>query len=257
MKRLFSVFLFTVIVAAGVVFGAEPEIIAHRGYWQTYGSAQNSISALVKADSIGCYATEFDVWMTADSVLVVNHDREINGIVIETSKYADIKNQRLPNGERIPTLDQYLLSAVPLSIRLVCELKVHDSRVHEAKAVADVLTAITGFGLESRTDIITFSPTAFKDLCRKAPAECGVYYLNNDYVPAQIRFMGGRGIDYSMRTMRNHPEWIDEAHALGLLVNIWTVDAEADMKWCIEHGADFITTNKPELLKSLITASER
>ena len=40
---------------------AKPEVIAHRGYWDTEGSAQNSIRALVKADSIGCYASEFDV----------------------------------------------------------------------------------------------------------------------------------------------------------------------------------------------------
>ena len=37
------------------------KVIAHRGYWQTAGSAQNSIRALVKADSIGCYGSEFDV----------------------------------------------------------------------------------------------------------------------------------------------------------------------------------------------------
>lgn len=257
MKRLFFVSLFAVVVAAGVVFGLEPKIIAHRGYWQSPGSAQNSIRALIKADSIGCYASELDVWMTADSVLVVNHDSNINGIVIETSKYADIKNQRLSNGETLPTLNEYLVAAVPLSVRLVCELKVHDSRSREVKAVADILSAVARYGLTSRTDYITFSPTAFKEFCRKAPTECGVYYLNNDYVPAQIRFMGGRGIDYSMRAMRNHPEWIDEAHALGLLVNIWTVDAEADMMWCIEHGADFITTNKPEQLEALLAGNRR
>ena len=54
---------------------AQPKIIAHRGYWQTSGSAQNSLASLVKADSIGCYGSEFDVWLTADDRLIVNHDR--------------------------------------------------------------------------------------------------------------------------------------------------------------------------------------
>ena len=252
MKKFILVILSAVLSTACVVFGAEPKVIAHRGYWQAPGSAQNSIRALVKADSVGCYASEFDVWMTGDSVLVVNHDHDIEGIVIEKATYAELKNLRLPNGEAIPTLDEYLKAAVSLNVRLVCELKVHDSREHEAQAVAGILEAVARYGLESRTDYITFSATAFKDFCSKAPAECGVYYLNGDYIPSQIKFMGGQGIDYSMRTMRNHPEWIDEAHDLGLLVNIWTVDAEADMKWCIEHGADFITTDKPEELKALI-----
>lgn len=43
-----------------------PHVIAHRGYWDTDGSAQNSIRSIVKADSIDCFGSEFDVWMTAD-----------------------------------------------------------------------------------------------------------------------------------------------------------------------------------------------
>ena len=33
---------------------AQTQVIAHRGFWKTEGSAQNSIAALLKADSIGC-----------------------------------------------------------------------------------------------------------------------------------------------------------------------------------------------------------
>lgn len=57
--------------------------------------------------------------------------------------------------------------------------------------------------------------------------------------------------------MRRHPEWFDECHKLGLKVNVWTVNDPADMQWCIDHGADFITTNEPEVLQNLLkTASE-
>lgn len=40
---------------------AQTRVIAHRGFWKTQGSAQNSITSLLKADSIGCYGSEFDV----------------------------------------------------------------------------------------------------------------------------------------------------------------------------------------------------
>ena len=43
---------------------AQTRVIAHRGFWKTQGSAQNSITSLLKADSIGCYGSEFDVWLT-------------------------------------------------------------------------------------------------------------------------------------------------------------------------------------------------
>ena len=53
------------------------EIIAHRGFWKTEGSAQNSITALMKADSIGVYGSEVDLWISADGVPVVNHDATV------------------------------------------------------------------------------------------------------------------------------------------------------------------------------------
>lgn len=240
------------LATAGVMAAGNPKVIAHRGYWQTPGSAQNSIRSLVKADSIGCYASEFDVWMTADDVLVVNHDPTINGIVIENAQSDTVLAQRLANGETVPTLDAYLATAATLPSRIVCELKVHDSRGKERKAVQGILDMVRKYGLEDKTDYITFSRDAFKEFIRKAPEGTGVYYLEGDYVPAQIKHLGGAGIDYYIGVVKNHPEWIAECHDMGLLVNIWTVNSEADMRWCIDNGADFITTNDPELLQSLL-----
>ena len=40
---------------------AKTGIIAHRGYWKTEGSAQNSIASLTKAQQLGIYGSEFDV----------------------------------------------------------------------------------------------------------------------------------------------------------------------------------------------------
>ena len=96
------------IMAAMAVNAQKVEVIAHRGYWKTEGSAQNSLRALVKADSIACYGSEFDVWMTADGDLVVNHDAVVEGITIEAAKTADVLALKLKNGENMPTLEQYL-----------------------------------------------------------------------------------------------------------------------------------------------------
>ena len=63
MKRLF-------IIAAAVLTGVAymhaegTRIVAHRGHWNAEGSAHNSIRSLVKADSVGADATEFDVHVT-------------------------------------------------------------------------------------------------------------------------------------------------------------------------------------------------
>lgn len=241
------------VCASLCVAASKPEVVAHRGYWKVDGSAQNSIRSLVKADSVACFATEFDVWITADDTLVVNHDPSINGIVIETSPMSAVKEQVLSNGEHVPSLEKYLVEAVKLpNLRLVCELKPHQNAAREKVAIKSILELMKKYGLENRVDYITFSRNGFVMLCKDTPQGTPVYYLGGDLIPEQIKFYNGAGIDYSIGAMRNHPEWIKQCHDLGLKVNVWTVNSPDDMKWCIEQGVDFITTNEPETLQSLL-----
>ena len=43
-----------------------------------------------------------------------------------------------------------------------------------------------------------------------------------------------------------------QAHELGLGVNVWTVDSEEDMRYFIDLGVDFITTDYPERLQAML-----
>lgn len=239
-------------MAIALVSVAQTQVIAHRGYWKTDGSAQNSLRAIVKADSIGCYGSEFDVWITADGVLVVNHDATINGIVVEKAQAKDVLALRLPNGENLPSLKQYLEEGKKLNTRLIFELKPHENRLLEAKAVIDGIMMIDRMGLNEKVEYITFSANALEDFIRYAPKGTSVYYLNGDKTPQELHEMGAAGMDYHLSVLKKHPEWIMECHDLGMKVNVWTVNKEEDMKWCIEHGIDFITTNEPELLQKLL-----
>ena len=64
--------------------------------------------------------------------------------------------------------------------------------------------------------------------------------------------MGCAGIDYKYTQLQKEPKWIKEAHDLGMYVNAWTVNKEEDIRWCIENGVDFITTDDPMLAKKII-----
>ncbi|MBQ4916533.1 MAG: glycerophosphodiester phosphodiesterase [Muribaculaceae bacterium] len=231
---------------------AQTEVIAHRGYWKTDGSSQNSIRALVKADSIACYGSEFDVWLTADDVLVVNHDAVFKGVEIETSQSKDARAIVLSNGENLPSLKQYLQAGKDCTTRLVFELKPHKNRLQEAKAVIDGIMMVDRMGLNDRVEYITFSADALEEFIKYAPKGTPVYYLNGEKTPQELHKLGAAGMDYNIRVFKKHPEWIKECHDLGMKVNVWTVNKEEDMKWCIEQGVDFITTNEPELLQKLL-----
>jgi glycerophosphoryl diester phosphodiesterase len=231
---------------------AQTQVIAHRGYWKTDGSSQNSIRALVKADSIACYGSEFDVWLTADDVLVVNHDAVFKGVEIETSQSKDARAILLSNGENLPSLKQYLQAGKDCTTRLVFELKPHKNRLQEAKAVIDGIMMVDRMGLNDRVEYITFSADALEEFIKYAPKGTPVYYLNGEKTPQELHKLGAAGMDYNIRVFKKHPEWIKECHDLGMKVNVWTVNKEEDMKWCIEQGVDFITTNEPELLQKLL-----
>lgn len=241
------------IVAVTAVCDAQNsvQVVAHRGFWNTPGSAQNSIAALVKADSIGVYGSEFDVWLTADNKLVVNHDDAVGGFVIERSKAADVTAQRLPNGENVPTLEQYLDAAQTLQTRLVFELKPHADKKHELRAVKLLLKMMKRKGLTDRVDYITFSRNAFEALLKSVPEGTPVYYLNGEITPDELKQMGAAGMDYELAVLREHPEWIKRCHELGMKVNVWTVNSTEDLAWCISQGVDFITTNEPVRLQQM------
>ena len=74
---------------------AQTQVIAHRGFWKAEGSAQNSITGLNKAAEAKVYGSEFDVQLTADNTVVVNHDDIIGGWVIADTEFDKLKDLKL------------------------------------------------------------------------------------------------------------------------------------------------------------------
>lgn len=254
MKRIF---ILMAALLVGLTAVAQPKIVAHRGYWRTDGSAQNSITSLQKAAAVGCYGSEFDVWLTADGVPVVFHDATIDGIRIEDTTFATLMNHRLQNGEFIPTLQQYLTEGSKIEgCQLILEIKPHRNEVRD-KRIADVcVELVRTLGLEKKTEYISFSKVVCQRLHEITP-DSKVAYLNGELAPAQIKEMGLTGIDYNEKVFVKHPEWLQEAKQLGVEVNVWTVDGEENLRHHVNlEGVDLITTNDPEILKGILAEQE-
>ncbi|MCI6371987.1 MAG: glycerophosphodiester phosphodiesterase [Paraprevotella sp.] len=254
MKRIF---ILMAALLVGLTAVAQPKIVAHRGYWRTDGSAQNSITSLQKAAAVGCYGSEFDVWLTADGVPVVFHDATIDGIRIEDTTFATLMNHRLQNGEFIPTLQQYLTEGSKIEgCQLILEIKPHRNEVRD-KRIADMcVELVRSLGLEKKTEYISFSKVVCQRLHEISP-ESKVAYLNGELAPAQIKEMGLTGIDYNEKVFVKHPEWLQEAKQLGVEVNVWTVDGEENLRHHVNlEGVDLITTNDPEILKGILAEQE-
>lgn len=242
------------LLTGSAAVAAQPKVISHRGYWTAPNSAQNSLASFTKADSVGVFGSEIDIWLTADDKLIVNHDRVYKGtdINMEKSTLKEITSIVLPNGENIPTLDAYLrLVATKPNTRLILEMKSLSDLKREDLAAEKIIKALRKYNLLDRTDIIAFSINACLAFKKLMP-DGRIFYLNGDLAPRSIKKLGLTGIDYSMSVLRKNPKWVEQAHKEGLEVNVWTVDTEEDMRYFIDLGVDYITTDYPERLQALL-----
>lgn len=231
---------------------AQTKVIAHRGYWDTEGSAQNSITSLNKAYEAGAYGSEFDVILTKDNVPVINHDSSIQGFEIENTNYKTLKNLKLKNGEKLPTLSQYLAQGKKNKpARLILEIKPHKTPEAEKRAAKIIVEMVNRMKVSDLVEYISFSLFICKEVHHLSP-ESPVAYLDGTLSPAELKAIGLTGLDYNQNVLKKKPEWIQEAKQLGLTVNVWTVNDLETMQTFVNQQVDFITTDKPVELKKLL-----
>ena len=257
MKSYLAFFLLAMLIHTPFSFAQKSfhknKVIAHRGAWKANGHPQNSIASLQEAVTLGCEGSEFDVWMTADGVLVVNHDADFMGMPIETTSYEQLLSKKHENGEKLSTVEEYLAAGKKQKgTKLIFEIKPSKISVARSEEVAEKsVKAVKKMKAQKWVDYITFSYEGGLKAIATDP-KANVAYLSGDKSPAELKEAGFFGFDYNIVVLKKNPHWIQEAKDLGLTVNAWTVNKEEDMKWLLEMGTDFITTDEPELLLKLV-----
>ena len=231
-------------------------IVAHRGFWncEAAGFAENSIASLKAAQDNGFWGSEFDVHITADDVVLVFHNDDVDGVRIDTSEAAAFAEHSLANGEKIPTLDEYLTQGEQSDKTvLVLELKAEITMEREDALIDKCIEALEAHGLldPSRVVFISFS----KYICDRIAAELPEFvnqYLEGDFTPEELAGDGINGLDYYEKHIDKDESMVERAHALGMSVNVWTVNNPESMQKYIELGVDAITTNEPLVLRGVL-----
>lgn len=257
MKRFAAVLLMAASVAAAMPASLSAgnrkndknvAVVAHRGFWNCDegGYSKNSIASLIQAQNNGFWGSEFDVNMTLDEQLLVFHDSSIEGRRIEQNPASAFDYYRLKNGEKIPTLDEYLTQGAKSKTMLVLELKKHSTKEIEDRAVALVIEKLRSHKLlkKNRVMFISFSMNICKEFARLAPGFT-VQYLDTDYTSEQVYSEGVNGIDINYKDLMKDPSRVEQAKAKGMSVNSWTVNKTDAMEAMVDLGVDFITTDHP------------
>ena len=250
---LFAGCLVSQVKFSSTMLFASNKAIAHRGAFKKNGFPENSIASLREAIRLGCTGSEFDVRMTADEVLVVNHDPHHAGMDIEKTTYAQLRTKPLSNGEELPTLEAYLKAGLQdnKSTRLVLEIKPSPAGNERGQLLAQrVWEQVRKSKAGTWVEYISFDYAILTKLLSLDP-KVVTHYLNGDKSPADLQTAGVKGLDYNYKVYQQNPQWINDAKALGLILNVWTVNEPSQVEWCIRQGFDFITTNEPEYLLQL------
>ena len=262
MKKLF----FTAVAAlATLTLSAQTQVIAHRGFHAKEGSDKNTISSLLNAQQLGVYGSECDVNLSADDSLMVVHgsrhpDRRIpapHRVHVQKDIYKDIRAISCNGGNIVPTLREYLVQTLKYpNTKLVIEIKNHPTPEREKQITKMIVDLVKEMGAEKNVDYIAFSSVVCDELVKLAPNN-EIAYLNGDFTPAECKKRGYTGIDYAMKVLRAHPEWVKEAQDLGMKVNVWTANKTEDIQYFIDLGVDFITTDNPLETIELIAKSQK
>lgn len=242
--------------------GAEgrPLVLGHRG--ASDDAPENTLAAFRLAIEQGADGVELDVWRCGSGEVVVAHDEDARRVAGSPLRVPDATLAELRaldvgawkgprfRGERIPRLLE-VLEALPGAVVNV-ELKSRGRDLRLAEAVARDLAraAAQGRVIVSSFDFRLVS--AF----RLAAPEVPVGLLFDGDHPWRLRTAVAARLLHAAAVHPAReliaPERVARWRRRGLGVNVWTVDAPADIERLVGLGVDAIITNLPGRTRDLV-----
>ena len=250
-KTLSALLLAVLLLASCTAPKPHLKVLAHRGHRSTgteFTTDENSLDALQRAQERGVDACEFDVHMTADSQLVVRHDAKITHTLnCQKSNFEDIRACRLPFGNQIPTLHEWLVQAkeTPQILQML-EIKAHANQKVENVVVAKCLEEVRSLGMLDQMYFLSFKPETCDEVLRlepKARVLLNSSSLHKSLPPEEVAARGYSAVSYSVEVFLNHPEWVQEFRDKGIETFFWMVNSVYLRDIAEKLGVDWVTTD--------------
>ena len=244
------------------------KIIAHRG--SNKFAPQNTLPAFAKAIEENADGFETDVHLTKDEQLIICHNYTIDATsdgrgditsytLGEIKKFdfgsyfsADFKNTPAP------TVDEFLTLVGESSAEII-NIELKSPKKKETGIVKKTLASVKAHGLLDRCLISSFDPGLLKEVKELDPrCKTGLLYPTVEFA-SMMRVVDPFVTAKIIKADAIHPvdaavtpSLIKRAHALGMKVNVWTVDSEKKAKLLADMGADGIITNCPGKIKTAL-----
>ena len=217
------------------------------------------MAAFRRAFDEGYRYLETDVHATSDGVLVAFHDLRLDRVTDRTGMIAalpwrEVRQARIGGREPVPLMSD-VLEELP------------DARFNiDAKAgtsVGPLIELIKKTGTSDRVGLGSFSDRRLEALRealgpdvatslgpREAFRLVRASRLRRPFVTPAVAVQ----VPTSFRRLPIvTPRFIESAHGAGLEVHVWTIDDPTEMHRLLDLGVDGIMTDRPELLKDVLT----
>ncbi len=214
-------------------------VFAHRGC--TQGFVENTLDAFAEARRLGADGVELDVRLTADGALAVHHDAEIPGLgVIAGLGVADLP-------AHVPLLADVLAVCEEIVVNVEIKNAPQDPGWDPGEAVAALVAAtIEEAGSANRVIVSSFLVPTLRAVRAADPhlALGALWGFATQPGPAlaEAAAAGFRAVHPFVSSV--DPDLVRRAHAAGLALNVWTVNAPDDLHAMVAWGADAIITDR-------------
>ncbi len=214
-------------------------VFAHRGCGE--GCTENTLEAFAEARRRGADGVELDVRLTADGALAVHHDAELPGL----GPIATLGVAELP--AYVPLLADALAASEGMVVNVEIKNAPQDPGWDEGEAVAAcTAAAIDEAGWTDRVIVSSFQPATLRAVQvadgRLALGVLWGWAVEPAPALAEAVESGFRAVHPFVTTVT--PELVDRAHAAGLAVNVWTVNAPDDLEAMVALGVDAVITDR-------------
>ena len=222
----------------------RPLVLGHRG--ASAAAPENTLAAFARARAMGVDGVELDVRRTADGVLVVHHDPEVEGYgVIFAASFEALRAAR-PD---IPTLDEALDACRGLLVNTEVKcLPWEPDPDPEGAVVRATLDTIARTGTDAV--LSSFDLNAVDRARAYAPTIETGWLTSGQEVADAARIAADHGHAWlnpdARSTVRSGAAGIAAAHDAGLRVSVWTVDDLDDARTLAAAGVDILITNTPD-----------
>ncbi|HSN10817.1 MAG TPA: glycerophosphodiester phosphodiesterase [Propionibacteriaceae bacterium] len=234
---------------------------AHRG--ASAKAPENTLAAFRLAHELGADGVELDVQLTSDGQVVVIHDETLDRTTTGKGQVALRTLAELRDldasyglqdyaGERIPVLEEVLELLGPTGMTVNIELK---NSVEAYPGLEDaVVSLVESAGVADRVIYSTFNHISATTLARSfQPSRVGLLF--SDILAEPWSYAERRDVSAlhpHWRYVELVPETVERCHALGLAVNVWTVDSPAIARRLADLGVDALISNRPDEVRTAL-----